>query len=265
MDRYLEANRRAWDNWTGLHLKSELYDVPGFKAGKTSLQEIELGELGDVAGKDLLHLQCHFGMDTLSWGRLGARATGVDFSDQAIRTARNLGEELGIEARFLQADIYDLPNLLDDRFDIVFTSYGVVWWLPDLEGWARMVSHFLKPGGVFYMVEFHPVLTSFGDNGEHFEYPYFFEPEPDGETAEGSYADPDSPVETTTYGWSHHLGEIVSVLAGEGLTIKYLHEFPYSPYGCWPFLEESSPGRWTPKGLGDKKIPGVFSIRAEKP
>ena len=128
----METNRRNWNERTPIHARSAFYDVEGFKAGKQTLTSIEREELGDVAGKSLLHLQCHFGMDTMSWARLGARVTGVDFSDEAISLTRSLSRELAIEAELVQSNVYDLPDVLDRRYDIVFTSYGALPWLPDI-------------------------------------------------------------------------------------------------------------------------------------
>src|SRR5512136_2825848 len=140
-----------------IHVRSPFYDVAGFKAGKNSLKSVELAEVGDVGGKRLLHLQCHFGMDTLSWARLGARVTGVDYAPQAIDLARELAREAGLEADFICASIYDLPERLTGTFDIVFTSYGVLCWLPDLPAWGRVIAHFLRPGGIFYIADGHPI------------------------------------------------------------------------------------------------------------
>ncbi len=165
MDSYTQANRALWNAWTLLHEKSEEYDVPGFRAGRCALKPIELAEVGDVAGKTLLHLQCHFGLDTLSWARRGARVTGVDFSDEAIRLARSLSSELAIPAEFIRSDIYELDRVLDREFDIVFTSYGVLVWLSDIRLWGRTVARFLKPGGIFYIAELHPITMIF-DNME---------------------------------------------------------------------------------------------------
>lgn len=137
------------------------YNVDEFKKGKITLKDIELAELGDVKNKSLLHLQCHFGLDTLSWARLGAEVTGVDFSEEAIEYAKRLSQELDIPARFICSNIYDTIELITDKFDIVFTSYGVLCWLPDLVEWAEIISHFLRCGGIFYIVEFHPVNNIF--------------------------------------------------------------------------------------------------------
>ena len=161
MDRRLETNRNNWNERTPVHAASDFYDLEGFKAGHITLTDIERREVGDVSGKTLLHLQCHFGQDTMSWSRLGAIATGVDFSDAAIELAQSLNDDLGLTARFIHSNIYDLPDALDERFDIVFTSYGVLNWLPDLDRWAKVIYKFLKPSGTFYIIEFHPFADVF--------------------------------------------------------------------------------------------------------
>ena len=154
-----------------------MYDVESFKAGKLSLHPLELEEVGDVSGKSLLHLQCHFGKDTLSWARLGATVTGADFSDEAIGYARELSKEIGVPATFVLSDILDLPNALTGQFDIVFTSFGAIYWLPDIWKWGQVVGHFLKPGGTFYIAEMHPTAYIFENTKEDHElrvtYPLF--------------------------------------------------------------------------------------------
>jgi 2-polyprenyl-3-methyl-5-hydroxy-6-metoxy-1,4-benzoquinol methylase len=149
MNQYTHANRILWNAWTKIHEKSQFYDIQAFKAGGNTLKSIELDELGDVRGSSLLHLQCHFGQDTLSWARLGAQVTGVDLSDEAISLARSLAGELGLKARFVCSDLYELPQVLKEQFDIVFTSYGVLAWLSDLPRWAGIIANFIKPGGYF--------------------------------------------------------------------------------------------------------------------
>src|SRR5436853_4157193 len=146
---FRRANRDRWNELAPLHARSAFYDVAGFKAGKTSLRPLELAEVGDVAGKALLHLQCHFGMDTLSWARLGAQVTGIDFSDKAIAIAQNLSQELNLDTTFICTELYNLPDVLDaaGAFDIIYTSYGAVGWLPDLQPWGSIIAHYLKPGG----------------------------------------------------------------------------------------------------------------------
>ncbi len=269
MDRFIQANRKHWNELTPIHEASEFYDVESFKAGRSTLLPIEVEELGDVSGKTLLHLQCHFGLDTLSWARLGARVTGVDISDDAIKLAKGLSEELGIDADFVRSDVYDLPQNLDGLFDIVYTSYGVLIWLPDIDRWAGVVEKFLKPGGTFYIVEFHPFGHLFDEEVEdgrlELRYPYFNPGEPrewlpDGS---GSYADPDAVLNTTTYEWSHSLGDVVTALASTGLRITFLHEFPYSGYKQLPMMTRGEDGWWR---LPEKaeSVPLMYSIKATK-
>jgi ubiquinone/menaquinone biosynthesis C-methylase UbiE len=262
-EKYIENNRSLWDGWTGINKNSKLYDMEGFKKGKNRLKSMELEELTDVAGKSMLHLMCHFGQDTLSWARMGAKVTGIDFSHKAISLAKSLSEELKIPARFIETELYNLPLVLDDKFDIVFTSYGVLTWIPDLARWAELITQYLKPGGVFYMVEFHPVLGMFDDDGQKLEYPYFHSPMPLKFEDSGNYADPEHDFKHVSYEWSHSLGEIVTALITSGLKIDYLHEFPYSPTNCCTFFVKESPGRYVIKNYPDL-VPLVFSIRATK-
>ncbi len=266
MDEYRENNRSLWNEYARIHARSPFYRVEEFKAGENKLNELELSEVGDVAGKKLLHLQCHFGMDTLSWARLGAQVTGVDFSDEAIRQAQSLSEELKIPGRFICCDLYDTPQHLDDRFDIVFTSYGVLTWLPDLIRWAQVIAHFLKPGGIFYIAEFHPFAFVFDDEADElrFRYPYFARGAQKF-PVDGSYADRTARVETkTSYEWNHPMGEIVTALISAGLQIEFLHEFPFTVYEQLPFLQKLDRDTW---GFADGSdpIPLMFSIRAVKP
>ncbi len=206
-----------------------MYGLAGFKRGETSLKSIELEEVGEVEGKSLLHLQCHFGMDTLSWARLGASVTGVDFSDKAIAVAKSLGDEVGIHARFICSNIYDLPQRLDERFDIVYTSYGVLCWLPDLSKWASVIEGFLKPGGMFYIVEGHPILNIFDNSnaatGFRVAQSYFHKTEPVRWEPEGDYADKNAAVRNPSFEWTHSLSDIINALIGAGLKIEFVHEF----------------------------------------
>lgn len=263
-DEALEANRRLWDAWTEVHEDSEFYAVDAFRAGETSLQSIELQHLGDaVAGRRLLHLQCHFGLDTLSWARLGADVVGVDLSPKAIRLARTLAEELDIPACFIESDVLDLRSRLDDTFDIVYTSYGVLDWLSDLDRWARVVADSLVPGGTFFMVEFHPLAGLLGDNGRTLEHPYFPRREPLRFEEKGSYADTEAPVEGESVVWPHSLSEIFMALLGAGLRLDAFHEYAESPYDCFPFTKEVEPGRAVIPNL-EHSVPLVYSLRATK-
>ncbi len=258
---FLKANRKLWDAWTEINSRSDFYDLEAFRAGASSLKPIELEELGDVGDKTLLHLQCHFGLDTLSWARQGARVTGVDFSEAAIKLAKSLATELDLPAHFVASDVYDLPNRLQGEFDVVFTSYGVIDWLQDLSAWGRVIASFLKPGGTFYMVEFHPLALTAGDDGQAFHHSYFPSSKPIRTVESGSYADPEANLTHVSYAWSHSLGEIVTALATAGLRIEHLHEFPYSPYDCFDFTTETEPGKAVIPAY-EGKAPMVFSLKA---
>jgi SAM-dependent methyltransferase len=261
MNEHLAANRELWDGWTDIHLASDFYDLPAFRAGASTLNSIELDAVGDVTGKSLLHLQCHFGLDTLSWARLGARTTGVDFSPRAIATARSLAQELKISAEFVCADVCELPAEWKDRYDIVFTSYGVLPWLPDLERWARGIARVLRPGGSFHLMEFHPLTAMLDDDGHTMRHPYFPSPKPSQYDVKGSYADPGAVFSHASFEWSHSLAEVQMALIDAGLTIREFREYPYSPYGCYPYLEEQAQGRWRIRN-STVELPLIFSIHA---
>jgi len=260
LSKYLKSNQEMWDKNAEIHIDSKFYDVEGFKKGRTSLTFIEREELGDVLGKSLLHLQCHFGLDTLSWARLGAHVTGVDFSEKAIELAQSLARDVAIDARFIQSSVYDLPNVLGGKFDIVFTSYGVLCWLPDLKKWGEVIDRFLKSNGTFYIVEFHPVRGMFDDDGNMKE-PYFHKKEPTKYEGSGSYAEPTANFNHVSYEWSHSLGDVVNALIRAGLRIEFLHEFPFSTSGDCPFLVKAKDGLWYHKNK-DIRIPLMFSIKA---
>lgn len=262
-ENYKEVNKASWNTRVDVHLDSAFYDVSGFVDGKTSLNEIELNMLGDVKGKRILHLQCHFGQDTLSLARMGAHATGVDLSDKAIDAARDLAIKIGQESTFICCDIYDLPEHLNDTFDIVFTSYGTIGWFPDLEKWAAIISKYLKRGGFFVIADFHPVVWMFDNDFEKVGYNYFKD-EPIVETEAGTYADTSSEVEITSVTWNHSLSEIMTCLMDQDLVIKEFKEFDYSPYSCFKNVDEFEPGKFRVKHMGNK-IPMVYAIKAVKP
>jgi 2-polyprenyl-3-methyl-5-hydroxy-6-metoxy-1,4-benzoquinol methylase len=261
-NKYFTANKELWNQRTAVHKDSSFYDLAGFRAGKNSLTPIELNETGNVKGKKMLHLQCHFGLDSLNWARLGAEVTGVDLSDAAIREAKKINDELGLHAKFICCNVYDLKDHLSDQFDIVFTSYGVVGWLPDLEKWAGIVASSLKPGGFFYMAEFHPVIWMFDDDFKEIKYCY--EKREVIETyVQGTYTNRDAPIQAKEYGWNHSLAEVINSLIHAGLRIEFLNEFMYSPYPCFNNVVQNPEGNWWIRGLEDK-IPMVYSIKAMK-
>lgn len=262
----MEINRVRWDELVPIHAGSDMYRVGLFKSGGVALQSIELEELGDVPGKSFLHLQCHFGLDSLSWARLGATVTAMDYSEPAIDMARSLSAETGVEARFIHSNLYDLPDALDEQFDIVFTSYGVLCWLPDIRGWAEIVARYLKPGGTFYIVEGHPFMWGFEATadkiGIEWTYPYFTGDDPIMFDEPGSYADEHAEVQNTvTHEWNHPIGEVVTALIDAGLRIEYLHEHQVISWRAYPMMENCGGGYYKlPDGF--PSIPLMFSIRA---
>jgi len=258
-----EHNRESWNEVTPLHAESSFYDVDSFKKGKTSLNHIEIEELGNIKGKKILHLQCHFGMDTLSLARQGAEVVGVDISDASIQKATELSNELKIPAKFIRSNVYDIENILDDTFDIIYTSYGAINWLNDLDKWAKIISRYLKPNGIFYMVEFHPLIYTLNDNSEIFHS--YFQSQQIETVAEKSYTDKSevSSKDLKYIEWNHSLGEVINSLIKNGLNIEFLNEFPYQVYNCFPNLTEKEKGKWVSNKYGDK-IPHMYSIRAMK-
>lgn len=261
-DNYIDINRKSWNKRTETHIKSGFYDVDGFLKGKNSLKDIELNLLGDISNTSVLHLQCHFGQDSISLSRLGAEVMGIDLSDVAIAQAREMAKQAHSTASFICSDVYDLPNHLDRQFDIVFTSYGTIGWLPDLDRWAKVISKFLKPGGRFIFVEFHPVVWMFDARFEKIEYRYFNS----GaiiETEKGTYADKEAEIKVKTIGWNHSLSEVISSLVQNNLDITYFEEFDYSPYSNFDHSVESEPGKFRIAHL-EEKIPMVYALSAIK-
>jgi SAM-dependent methyltransferase len=266
MDEFLKANQKLWDEWTGEHEKSPFYDLEGFKAGKERLKSIELEEVGDVRDKSLLHLQCHFGLDTLAWARHGATVTGVDLSSESIALARSLSDELQVPATFVCSDILTLPENLQGQFDIVFTSYGILHWLRDLKRWAQVIDHFLKPGGFFYIVEDHPFMRVFSSDPEFGikpDNPYFFSEEPYKAETAGTYATNFQGKKRTYYMWDHSIGEVINSLIDAGLRIEFLHEFPFALRAKFPNMVEGKDGYWRFPGEF-RMIPLLFSLKAGK-
>ncbi len=253
---YIEINRIGWDRRVKTHIESTFYDVKGFLSGKTSLREIELNELVDVAGRSMLHLQCHFGLDTLSWTRMGASCTGVDISPVAIKQAKIYAQKTGLDARFVCSDIYGFQRGAIDPYDIVFTSYGAVCWLPDLDRWAEVVSSNLAMGGQFYMVEFHPLNDLLAG------YSYFTTEIPD-VMEEGTYTENGAETVTEFAIWAHPLANVINALVRHGIQIEHLNEFPYSPYNCFEGMEEREPGRFYLDHKGHD-VPIVYSLMGRK-
>ncbi|HTU85140.1 MAG TPA: class I SAM-dependent methyltransferase [Solirubrobacteraceae bacterium] len=264
-DEWRELNVRHWDELVPIHLQGAFHDVSGFLAGGSTLRPFERAELGPVAGLKLVHAQCHFGLDTLSWAREGAAVTGFDFSAAAVREARDLAQRARLTAEFLEADVYDAIDALGGRtFDVVYTGIGAIHWLPDITRWAEVMARLLAPGGRFYMAEFHPFASVFADD-ELIAVDSYFDPGPHIHTSAGSYADPTAQTtQNTRVTWNHVLGDVVTSLAEAGLVIELLREHPVALRACWPFLERSVDGTYrAPSGRPD--LPLLYSVRARRP
>jgi SAM-dependent methyltransferase len=264
MDEFQEANRAMWDELVPIHVRA-YGGVERFRAGQSTLRSIELEEMGEVSGKRLLHLQCHFGLDTLSWARQGADVVGADFSPRATEMARRLASEAGIPAEFVCSDVYTLPERVSGPFDVVFTSYGVLCWLPDLTRWADVIGRLLAPGGFFYIVEQHPVGGIFAErDGQLVAAHSYFDVGPIEETKDGSYADRSAVLRNrTSYEWQHPLSDIVDALTGAGLRIDFLHEFPFCMFPWLPSMVEGEDGWY--RVPGHEGVPFLFSLKASKP
>ncbi len=261
-ENYLDINRKTWNNKVAVHIDSAFYANEAFLNGKSTLNSIELDLLGDVSGKSVLHLQCHFGQDSLSLGRMGAQVTGIDFSDKAIEKAQEFNDLLGLNCRFVCCDVYQTRKHIVEQFDIVFSSYGTIGWLPDLQQWANVIANSLKPGGQLVFAEFHPVVWMFDNDFKGVFYSYF-NVESIIEDESGTYADRYADIEAKTVSWNHSLAEVIEALLQNGLTIEHFGEYDYSPYACFRDTEEFESGKYRVQHLGNK-IPMVYSIVAVK-
>ncbi len=261
LNKAFETNKETWNQKVGIHAASDFYGMDDFKKGKSSLNDYELKALGDVSGKSLLHLQCHFGQDTLSWSRMGAKCTGVDLSDEAIKLAKQLNDELGQNTQFVCCNVLDTSQHVSEQFDIVFTSYGTIGWLPDLKPWAQMISERLKPGGVFYIVEFHPIAWMFDYTLSPPEMRYaYHQKEAIYEEYEGTYAeDGKTKMVSKEYGWNHSMSDVLGALLEAGLTIEFINEMDASPYDVFPDLVKNKVGFYE---LKEKLYPLLFEVKA---
>lgn len=259
---WLDANKQLWNKRTGIHIHSDFYNLAHFKKGNPVLCNTELQELGPVTGKSLLHLQCHFGMDTLSWAMQGAKVTGIDFSEEAINKAKELAAEMNTDTQFVCCNVYDVLEHNLPLHDIVFTSYGTIGWLPDLKKWAEVIAGSLKTGGVFYMIDFHPVMWMLDNNFTFIQYSYFNR-EVIKETESGTYADTNADVNLVSYGWNHSTGDLLNALISSGLSLEFYNEHDFSHYNCFANTIQIADDKWQIKGL-EGKIPMMYSLKAVK-
>lgn len=264
------ANRAHWDERVPLHVASDFYDLEGFRSGTDALREFELAEVGDVTGRSLLHLQCHIGLDTMSWARNhgAARVVGLDFSGPAVRVARELAAEIGLspeQAGFVESDVYDAPSAVPEKtYDIVYTGTGALCWLPDIEGWARTAASLLAPGGFLYLAEFHPLTDVLDDEtGTRIVHDYFMR-DAQVTDAAGTYAELGAKtVHNRNMQWQHPIGEVVSALAAAGLRLDFLHEHEASLFPRFGSFERSADGYYRFPDA-HARIPLMYSLRASK-
>ena len=262
MDDYKKINKNAWNLKTDIHIRSGFYDNASFLQGGSSLKSIERDILGDIAGKSVLHLQCHFGQDSVSLSRMGAKVTGIDLSDHAIEYAGKIAKELADSTKFICCDVYSLPDVLNEKFDLVFTSYGVIGWLPDMDRWAQVISYFLKPGGRLVMAEFHPAVWMFDEDFKNIAYNYFNAGEIV-EQMEGTYADREAGIGYTTVCWNHSLSEVIGSLLRAGIRLNRFEEFDYSPYDCFKHTIRIEKDKYRIRHLGNK-FPMVYAVEGIK-
>ena len=261
----LEANRSMWDERVPLHVGSSFYDVDAFRRHPDRIRPFEAEEAGDVTGKDLVHLQCHFGLDTLSWATRGARVTGLDFSEPAVAAARAVAADLGIAAEFVVGNVYDARDVLDGRtFDVVYTGIGALNWLPDVPEWARVVASLLRPGGFLYLAEFHPIGWVFPFTDELTVVNDYFDDQPRFDDEPGSYVDVGAvTLENDCYEWQHTLGDVVTAIIDAGLAIELLHEHDVTLFERWPWLERRGLDEYR-FPAGRPRLPLMYSVRARR-
>lgn len=269
MDPHIAANRATWDERVPIHVRNTtgFYGIDAFKSGGCTLHALELDEVGPVAGKRLLHLQCHFGLDTLSWARRGATVTGLDFSEPAIAAARELARATGIDATFVVSDVYAACAAVSGAFDIVFTSWGVLCWLPDMTRWAKVAAACLAPGGVFYVADAHCALSQCEREGDRLVQHYDWRTPIDRpETFDDAttYTGDMTPLKAgKTYEWFHPPATVAQALIDAGLTIETIREHEVLPWPAFPMMVESGPGMYR-LPHSHPKLPLSFSIRARK-
>jgi SAM-dependent methyltransferase len=257
-------NTANWDDRVPVHLASEFYDLAGFAAGAGSLRPFEAGEAGDVTGRRLVHLQCHIGLDTLSWARHGALVTGLDFSAPATAAARSLADGLGLDASFVTADVYEAVAALGgQRFDVVYVSIGALVWLPDLTRWAAVVAALIEPGGFLYLVEGHPVADTLDDARGATMTRDYFDDQPRVEDYPYTYTDGPPLRHTRSVQFQHPLGQVVTALAEAGLRIDFLHEHDSDTFQRFDSLERHGTGYRYP--AGQPRAPLMYSLRATRP
>lgn len=261
MNDHTGVNRAFWDEVAPHHAGSDFYAVERFVSNPNSLGDIETAELGAVAGKSICHLQCHLGLDTLSLANLGATVTGLDFSAESLRIARDLADRTGIAATFVQSDVLAAAETLNTSYDVVFTTRGVLMWVADLDLWARNCVRLLKPGGTFYLLDIHPLgmVVHQTVSGLRLAASYFGDTQPNISEADASYAVSDVGLtHQETHEWVHPVGHVLTALADAGIRIDFLHEYPSDEYAPTTLSA-------TDAAPGVPQLPALYSIRGHLP
>jgi SAM-dependent methyltransferase len=265
----VRANRANWDARTPVHVASEFYGI-GTRDAREWFADFEWEDLGDLTGRDLIHLQCHLGVETIAFPRAGARTVGLDFSGAAVTEARRIADEAGVDVEYVHADVHDAVEAVDGRtFDVVYTGKGALCYLPDLTRWAAVVRALLEPGGVLYLCEFHPLLNALGpkpDGGTELLLRHDYLPGRGPVASDSSHTYTDGPAlasDTTAYEWAHGLGEVVTALVGAGFTVERLTETELIPWQRWPHAVRADNGWWR---LPDDapRVPLLYGLRATR-
>lgn len=263
----LEVNRQLWDRLTEVHTTggSTYYDIDGLLAGRSSLTSIVRSAVGPVGGLDLLHMQCHFGLDTLSFAREGARVTGVDFSPAAVEYARGLATRAGLAATFVQADVQQLPEELDGRSDVVFASYGSLCWIASLDAWFGGAARVLRPGGRLVVVEVHPLMLMVDSVAPVVFGTAYLGGAAQVDQWEGTYAGGDVPISQPSVGYPHGLGEVVTAAARAGFAVDDLTEYLRDEQEHRSGVLVRDADGWYRLPVGGQDLPVTYSLQATKP
>jgi SAM-dependent methyltransferase len=271
--RMMSANEANWDARTPIHLASAFYGLDGSRSAESWFAGYEWDDLGELAGVDLLHLQCHLGAETLALARRGAAVTGLDISGESVRTAALLARQAGLDISYVQANVYDAVDALGgQRFDVIYTGKGAVCYLPELAPWADVVSQLLRPGGSLYLVEFHPLLYALGvvpvaDSDEELVLRFDFLGGRGADERDATRTYTDGPAltgATVAYEWRHEIGAVINALVGAGLRIDLVRESDALPWPRWPSMVSTDDGYFR---LPDSapRIPLLYALRAGKP
>jgi SAM-dependent methyltransferase len=270
LDAHRAANLRNWESRVPVHAGSRTYDLAGLAADPAQLSGVVAYDqwwLGDLTGLDVVHVQCHIGTDTLSLARLGGRVTGVDFSPGALAVARDLAIACGVDARFVESELYAIPDVLGPEFDLVYTGVGALIWLPSIAGWARVIAALLRPGGRLYVRDGHPMLHTLSDGADddvlRVTLPYF-EGAAQHWVSELTYTDGPPVGSPEQYEWNHGLGEIVQAVIDAGLRVTALREHTECEWRALPQMVEGDDGKWR-LPAGGERLPLMFTLEAVAP